>query len=487
MKKNFECFVIAMFSAILGAVVFNYTLDLNAKSLTNGINSNVVTEQKQQIALKTNAEIKDEANNSKEYNAMQHQINAQIQQFYDDKERLMMFNSIIDLIKGKYVEEVEEKKIFENALNGILSGLDPHSAFLNEKDFKETQTQIKGEFGGLGIVVTKDSNFIKVISPIEDTPAFKAGVKAGDYIGQIGKESTYNMSLTDAVDRMRGKVGEKVKITILRKGETKPIVLDLKREIIRVDSVKGEIKDNNIIYMRITNFIQPTKNDFVKIYTQLKNEIKGEKVAGVVLDLRNNPGGLLNQAVEISGLFLGENKTVVSIKGRNGIVLEVFNTPNKPALIDKDIPVAVLINEGSASASEIVAGALKDHKRGILLGNRTFGKASVQEIFDLRNGTGLKITTARYYTPSGYSLQADGIAPDIEVKNAEIKYIDNDFEIREKDLKGHLVGENEDIVSKSIKENIKKDEKTKKQEDIKDYQLSRAIDLIRGINFFKKK
>ena len=380
---------------------------------------------------------------------------------------------IIQRIKLSYVEEVDDNKIYEGALKGILSSLDPHSAYLNEKEFKEMQVQTKGEFGGLGIVVTKDSNFIKVVSPIDDTPAARAGVLAGDYISEIDGKNTFDMSLMDAVDLMRGKVGEKIKIVVLRKGETKPLEFTLRRENIKIEAVKGKIIDDGILYIRISNFIETTYKDTVAIINKNKKNLKG-----IILDLRNNPGGLLDQSIKISEIFLDGGKVVVSIKGRDEEFLEEYKSSNKKALVS-GIPVVILVNEGSASASEIVAGALQDHKIATIMGEKTFGKASVQQLFPLYNGGAVKLTIARYYTPLGRSIQLDGIKPDIEVKKGEIKYSENNFEIREKDLAGHL--ENEDIVTETIN-NIKKEEK-----QITDYQLLRALDFINGINFYNHK
>ena len=380
---------------------------------------------------------------------------------------------IIQRIKLSYVEEVDDNKIYEGALKGILSSLDPHSAYLNEKEFKEMQVQTKGEFGGLGIVVTKDSNFIKVVSPIDDTPAARAGVLAGDYISEIDGKNTFDMSLTDAVDLMRGKVGEKIKIVVLRKGETKPLEFTLRRENVKIEAVKGKIIDDGILYIRISNFIETTYKDMLAIINKNKKNLKG-----IILDLRNNPGGLLDQSIKISEIFLDGGKVVVSIKGRDEEFLEEYKSSSKKALVS-GIPVVVLVNEGSASASEIVAGALQDHKIATIMGEKTFGKASVQQLFPLYNGGAVKLTIARYYTPLGRSIQLDGIKPDIEVKKGEIKYSENNFEIREKDLAGHL--ENEDIVTETIN-NIKKEEK-----QITDYQLLRALDFINGINFYNHK
>ena len=390
------------------------------------------------------------------------------------------FKYIIERIKLSYVEDVDEKKLYDGALKGMLSSLDPHSSYLTDKEFKEMQIQTKGEFGGLGIVVTKDSNFIKVVSPIDGTPAFKAGIKTGDYISEINGKNTFDMSLTDAVELMRGKVGEKVKIVVLRKKETKPLEFSLRRENIKIDSVSGKLRKDGILYIRISNFIENTQKDILSLI----NKYKKEKIEGVVLDLRNNPGGLLDQSIKVSEIFLDGDKVVVSIKGKKNQFLEEYKTTNKKAVLS-NIPIVVLVNEGSASASEIVAGALQDYKVAIVIGEKTFGKASVQQLFPLVDGGAIKLTIARYYTPSGRSIQLDGIEPDIFVKNAKVIYdSDNDHEVREKDLTGHL--EN-DIVTKTIKELKDNEKEEKEEEDSDDFQLLRAVDFIKGINFYNKK
>lgn len=407
-----------------------------------------------------------------------------------------IFNYVVERIKVSYVEDIEDKTIYENALKGILSSLDPHSGYLNDKEYKEMQIQTKGEFGGLGIVVSKDNNFIKIISPIDDTPAHRAGIQSGDYIAEIDGVDTFDMSLVSAVEKMRGKIGTKVKLVILRKGESKPLEFNLRRELIKAESVKGEIKKDNIIYLRISNFIETTQQDVISIINKLKMNIKNNNkngsIKGVILDLRNNPGGLLDQSVKISELFLDGNKTVVSIRGKNNQFLEDFKTSNKKALIS-NVPIVVLVNEGSASASEIVAGALQDYKVAIVMGEKTFGKASVQQVFPLVNGGAIKITMARYYTPLGRSIQLDGIVPDIIVKKGTIVFNDKEHpEIREKDLKGHLqkqeINENEDIIQQTIKEKTKeKNNVDDLSENSNDYQLLKALDLINGVNFYNSK
>ncbi|MBO4956537.1 MAG: S41 family peptidase [Rickettsiales bacterium] len=497
MKKAIRYFIYVLFVCVLGISAYmvlqnsNYTIkfvnknEIDEKHYVNTIN------KEQQVIQDGKVEEKN-ANNSvvvgsNTINNLKFMVGG-VGKDVDNKD---LFDYVIERIKASYVEEVKDKEIYESALKGILSSLDPHSMYLNEKEFKEMQVQTKGEFGGLGIVVTKDSNFIKVVSPIDDTPAARAGILSGDYISEIDGTDTFDMSLTDAVDKMRGKVGEKVKIVVLRKGENKPLEFSLKREIIKIDAVKGSIKNNNIIYLRITNFIETTQQDTINMFNTLKNKITDSKVAGVILDLRNNPGGLLDQSIKVSELFLDGNKTVVSIKGRDNQYFEDYKTNNKKALI-KNVPIVVLVNEGSASASEIVAGALQDYKVAIVMGEKTFGKASVQQVFPLMNGGAVKMTIARYYTPLGRSIQLDGIVPDIIVKKGEVVFSNKLYpEIREKDLKGHLEKHNnsEDILTKTVKE---KKEEMKSQDviddsDLKDYQLLKAIDLINGVNFYNKK
>ncbi|MDR2077686.1 MAG: S41 family peptidase [Rickettsiales bacterium] len=399
-----------------------------------------------------------------------------------------LFDYVLDSIRTRYVESVEDKKLYESALGGLLDSLDPHSSYMTEKEYKEAKIHIAGEFGGIGIVVTKDTNFIKVISPIDDTPAHRVGIKSGDYIGEIDDKSTYDMSLSEAVEKMRGKPGTKVKISILRKGENEPLYFDLKREIIKTDTIKGNIENNDIIYMKITHFNGNTQKDMISMFNKLKKSLDGKTPGGYILDLRNNPGGSLDQAIKVCELFLEKDKAIVSIKGRDERLIEVYRSGVDDVLIDIS-PLVVLVNEGSASASEIVAGAFQDHKRAVILGTKTFGKASVQSVIPLSNGGAIKLTTARYYTPNNRSLQADGIEPDIVVEDAEIKFRSGTKKLREENLTGHLrkdkdknsKGE-EDIVDKTIKKNINND-----GHKIEDYQLSKAIDLIIGINIYAKK
>lgn len=464
MKKALEYFVLSLFVFVIGSFLF---IKLN---LNSNLNDSIITKSSDILALSDTTKPKTSENN----------FDFSFNVGNIDKDTENSFKYIVERIKLSYVEDIDEKKLYEGALKGMLSSLDPHSTYLTDKEFKEMQIQTKGEFGGLGIVVTKDSNFIKVVSPIDGTPAAKAGILAGDYIAEIDDKSTFDMSLTDAVELMRGKVGGRVKIVVLRKNEKEPLNFNLRREVIKIDSVSGELRKDGILYVRISNFIENTHKDLVALI----NKYKKEEIKGVILDLRNNPGGLLDQSIKVSEVFLDGNKVVVSIKGKNNQFLEDYKTSNKKAILT-NIPIVVLVNEGSASASEIVAGALQDYKVAVIMGEKTFGKASVQQLFPLVNGGAIKLTIARYYTPLGRSIQLDGIEPDIFVKKAEIKYEDlKSREVREKDLDGHL--EN-DIVDKTIKELKKNKEEETKEDDINDFQLLRAVDFIKSINFYNKK
>lgn len=479
MKKAFEYFIYTLFIFTISFFV----VDTRYKSIILNNEKQIYLSENDVSLLNKDQKIQIKSGDVGNVNSNKLMFDLNNFNFKQQKNNEDLFQYVKERIKLSYIEDIDDDKIYENAMNGMLSSLDPHSAYLSKKDFKEMQVQTKGEFGGLGIVVTKDSNFIKVVSPIDDTPAARAGILSGDYISQINDKQTFDMSLLEAVDIMRGKVGEKVKITVLRTGETKPLEFELKREKIKIDSVKGEVLNNNIIYIRITNFIESTQQDTINMFNNLKSSLNKNELKGVVLDLRNNPGGLLDQSVKISELFLDKDKTVVSIKGKNEQFLETYKTTKDNVLIDKSIPLIVLVNEGSASASEIVAGALQDHNRAVILGVKTFGKASVQQIFPLGNGGAMKITIARYYTPLGRSIQLDGIVPDIIAEKGEVKFNKNNFEIREKDLQGHLEKENkvkkDDIVEKTIKEKA-----VNNSNYITDYQLLKAIDLIKGINFF---
>lgn len=406
-----------------------------------------------------------------------------------DKE---IFDFVLGEVVNDYVREVDVRLLYEYALKGLLSSLDPHSSYLNEEEFKEMKVKSKGEFGGLGIVVTKEQGFIKVVSPIDDTPAFRAGIKTGDYISEINGELTYDMALEKAVEKMRGKPGTKVKIVILRRGESEPKNVELTREIIKVNAVKGHLEANDVIYMKITNFSENTRKELVAMWQKLNASLNGKKPTGLVLDLRNNPGGLLEQAVEVSELFLEKDKVVVSTRGRDNKFFEVYKSSAEDIMI-KDIPVVVLVNEGSASASEIVAGALKDHGAAVIMGTKTFGKASVQVVMPLVNGSAVRMTVAKYYTPNEVDIQQTGIVPDIIVPEATLNYHDKSWVVTEAELANSLkndagdVAKNknkDDVVSLALKKNM---EKENNKDTVRDYQLSRALDTIATMNYLKEK
>lgn len=404
----------------------------------------------------------------------------------DTYEMLNLFGDIMERTKISYVEEVSDQKLIESAINGMLSSLDPHSSFLDAKSFQYLNEQTQGKFGGLGIEVTMENGVVKVVSPIDDTPAFKAGLKPGDYIISLDGTTVVGMSLNEAVDKMRGKVGTKIKLTI-RRGTQKPFDVTLKREEIKIQSVKSEIKAKDVAYIRVSSFSEEVdkniKDALAKMQKDTKNQIKG-----VVLDVRNNPGGLLDQAVAVSDLFLDEGE-IVSTRSRNEEDTIKYNA-TKGDIIN-GLPIVVLINDGSASASEIVAGALQDHKRAIVMGQKSFGKGSVQSVIPFSKYGAIRLTTARYYTPSGRSIQAKGIEPDIEVKPAKIEEYDfSAYSISEAELKNALKNENSE--DKSAKAKGKKDAKdgteSENDEDMqKDYQLLRAVDTIKALSIYNNK
>ena len=386
---------------------------------------------------------------------------------------LKFLGESIEKIKTDYVEHVDNKEIVESAINGILSSLDPHSSFLNAKSLEDMKVQTKGEFGGLGIEVTMENGFVKVISPIDNTPAYKAGIKAGDYITHLDKKSVIGLSLNEAVSKMRGTIGSKLEVTVGRKN-MEPFDVTIKRDVIKITSIRSRL-EKDVGYVRITTFSEQTRKSATEAIKKLK---KNKNLKGYVLDLRNNPGGLLEQAVAISNLFL-EKGEIVSTRGRDLENPEIYKA--KPGDIIKGLPLVVLINSGSASASEIVAGALQDHKRAIILGTKSFGKGSVQTIIPVHPFGALRMTTAKYFTPSGKSIQKKGIVPDIVVEQAKVERIDKRNANRESDLKGALDNPVNNLEKKN-NENLNKETK----EAIDDFQLSRALDLVRGISLYKK-
>lgn len=415
------------------------------------------------------ASVKAEEKSEKEINAETYEL-------------LNLFGEVLERSRASYVEDVSDKQLIEAAINGMLTSLDPHSSFLDEKSFKYMTEQTKGKFGGLGIEVTMENGLVKIVSPIDDTPAFKAGLKPGDYIINIANEPVMGLTLQEAVDKMRGKPGTKLKLTITRAGE-KPFDVTIKREEIKIQSVKTEIMSKDVLYIRITSFNEETDNMVKKAVEKAKKELKKE-LKGIVLDVRNNPGGLLDQAISVSDLFL-EKGEIVSTRSRNEE--DTIKYTAKPGDIAQGLPIVVIINDGSASASEIVAGALQDHKRGIVLGEKSFGKGSVQTVIPLGRDIAMRITTARYYTPSGRSIQAKGIEPDIDVKPAKVEVIDK-YSFSEAGLRNALKNDNDKKENKEEngKEAAKQTDEAKEKEEriAKDYQLTRAIDLVKALKLY---
>ena len=419
-------------------------------------------------------------------------------------DELRTFAEVYGKIKSDYVETVEDKKLINEAINGMLTGLDPHSSFLDVEGFKDLQAGTQGEFGGLGIEVGMEDGLVKVISPIEDSPAFKGGVKSGDLIMQLVEKLVKGMSLNDAVKIMRGKPNTSIKLTILRKGENKPIYITLIRAIIKTQSVKYKLPEPGYAYLRVTQFQEHSAEDLAKAIKALREQNKGP-LKGLVLDLRNNPGGLITAAVGISAAFVPKDALVVYTEGRTeDAKMRLTANPENYArggqsgdfLADlpadiKTVPMVVLINGGSASASEIVSGALQDHKRAVIMGTQSFGKGSVQTILPMNNGTAIKLTTARYFTPNGRSIQAKGIVPDIVVEDATVNTAEQGMNLREADLSNHLSNPKE--AETSVKEapkppTVKKDDrqatdKTPMEAGTKtDYQFMQAVNLLKGID-----
>ena len=394
-------------------------------------------------------------------------------------EDLRTFTEIFGRIKRDYVEPVSDKKLLEDAVRGMLSGLDPHSAYLVAEEYQELKEGTTGQFGGLGIEVTMENGFIKVVSPIDDTPAQKAGIKTGDLIIKLDDQPVKGMSLTDAVKKMRGEPGSKIVLTIVREGEEAPLKLTLARDIIKVKSVKSRMLEKGYGYVRISSFQSGTGDALKAALAALKKE-NGGNLKGLVLDLRNNPGGVLNAAVEVSDAFL-KSGLIVYTEGRIENSEMRFNAAPDD-LID-GAPIVVLINAGSASASEIVAGALQDQKRAVIMGEKSFGKGSVQTILPTSNGAAVKLTTARYYTPSGRSIQAEGIEPDIPLARVKLETLDKaDFiPIKEADLSGHLQKGKGTPGGK--KEGLETD---KDKLEVEDYSLHEALNLLKGISIIKK-
>jgi len=394
---------------------------------------------------------------------------------------LNLFSEVFEKVRSEYVEEKTDQEIIEAAIQGMLSSMDPHSSFLNADHFKDMQVQTKGQFGGLGIQVSMDpSGLIKVISPIDDTPAYKAGIKAGDLISHLDGERVSGLTLNQAVDKMRGAVGADITMTVRRNGE-KPFDVTITRAVIKVPSVRDRM-EGDIGYIRITSFTEQTEIGLKRSIEKFNKE-KGDLLKGIVLDLRNNPGGLLDQAIAVSDAFLNSGE-IVSTRSRRAEDTQRFNA--RPGDIADGLPIVVLINGGSASASEIVAGALQDHARALILGTRSFGKGSVQTIMPLGVNGAMRLTTARYYTPSGRSIQAVGIEPDIKVELAKIEKLGSGSSNREADLRGSLENTDDNAKERQKKADDELNGKDKEDEKPVDYQLSRALDLIEGISLYSE-
>ena len=416
---------------------------------------------------------------------------------FDD---LRSFVQILDKVKAEYVEPVDDKTLLQNALRGMLSGLDPHSTYMNKEEYKDMNVVTTGKFGGLGIEVQMQDGLVKVITPIDDTPASKAGIKPGDLIVKIDDSPVQGMSLNDAVSKMRGDKDTKVKLVVVRESAQQPLTFDLKRDLIKVTSVRGRLLEPGYAYVRISQFQIDTGENFVDMVTKLKKQ-NGAPLKGMVLDLRNNPGGLLDAAVKISDALL-EKGPIVSIRGRDPENTREFDATPGDVLDGK--PLVVLVNGGSASAAEIVAGALQDQRRGILVGTKTFGKGSVQTIIPLQNDDAIKLTTARYYTPSGRSIQAEGIVPDVvlqPVKISKIDGLDGDGFIKEADLKGRLDNPNAKPAPKAgdkdkadkVPDAAKPDPDSAKATtdaakpdgdnlQLSDYELFEGLNLLKGLS-----
>ena len=399
---------------------------------------------------------------------------------------LRNFSDIFARVKTDYVEAVDDKTLLENAIRGMLSGLDPHSTYLNSDEYKELKIGTTGKFGGLGIQVGMEDGFVKVISPIDDTPAYRAGLEAGDLIIRLDDKSVKGMTLNDAVKIMRGDPGTDIKLTVIREGADKPLPFTVTRDIISVKSVKSRILEPDYGYIRITNFQSKTARDLVSELGKLKKDNKNE-LKGLVLDLRNNPGGVLSAAADVSDAFINNGKLVFT-KGR--IENSEFEFNAKPGDIMNGLPLVVLINGGSASASEIVAGALQDHHRAVIMGSKSFGKGSVQTIQELRSGGAVKITTARYFTPSGRSIQGEGITPDIILDRYNISdsKADTSLHIKESDLSGSISNptKSQQAIKKAEEEGKKEEEKHPKIKASEDFQLYEALLLLKGLNILSK-
>ena len=411
----------------------------------------------------------------------------------DTYKQLNLFGDVFERIRSQYVKEVKDEELIEAAINGMLASLDPHSSYLNPKNFEDMQVQTRGEYGGLGLEVTQESGVVKVVSPIDDTPAERAGIKAGDYITHLDGEQVMGLTLTEAVEKMRGEVGEPIVLTVVRKGEKAPLEITITRDVIKIKSVRYRVEDE-VGYVRITSFTETTEENLKDALAAIKEEL-GANMQGVVLDLRNNPGGLLDQAIAVSDAFLDRGE-VVSTRTRNDRSVQRYNA-RKGDMIDGK-PLVVLINGGSASASEIVAGALQDHQRGVVVGTQSFGKGSVQTVIPLGANGAMRLTTAYYFTPSGTSIQGDGILPDVVVEQLRLEDAEavNTRRRSEASLRGSLENPNVDEEGTEAEQESGDDqdqtaddagdEEEEEEEEVlttaqRDYQLNYAFNLIRGM------
>ena len=397
--------------------------------------------------------------------------------------QLKLFGDVFERVRADYVEDVSDERLIELAIQGMLSSLDPHSSYLNADSFRDMRVQTKGEFGGLGIEVTMENGFVKVVSPIDDTPAFRAGIEAGDLITHLDAKPVLGLTLNEAVDMMRGPVNSDIILTIRRNGR-EPFDVSITRDIIKITSVRSRTEEN-IAYIRITTFNEQTAPGLEAELNKRRDEL-GDGLQGILLDLRNNPGGLLDQAIAVSDAFLDKGE-IVSTRGRDTEEGQRFNA--RPGDLAEGLPVVVLINAGSASASEIVAGALQDHRRAIIMGDPSFGKGSVQTIIPLPGHGAMRLTTSRYYTPSGTSIQATGIVPDIEVSQARIETIEARRRNREADLRGALdnTEPGEAVGVPGAGAGTTGEDATGEDAEPQDYQLTRALDLLRGLRLFSER
>ncbi|WP_026988530.1 S41 family peptidase [Fodinicurvata fenggangensis] len=410
----------------------------------------------------------------------------------DTYKQLKLFGEVFERVRADFVEEVSDRELIEAAIEGMLADLDPHSGYLDSESFKDMREQTRGEFGGLGIEVTMEDGVVKVVSPIDDTPAFRAGVQAGDLITHIDGEPIMGMNLNEAVKLMRGPVDTNIEVTI-RRGNEEPFDLEITRDIIQVQSVRSRVEED-IGYIRLTSFTEQTMSGLEEAFGEIRDEL-GDDMKGIVLDMRNNPGGLLDQAISVSDAFLDRGE-IVSTRGRTEDEAQRWNAEGGD--MAEGLPIVVLINGGSASASEIVAGALQDHRRAIVLGTPSFGKGSVQTVIPLSGNGAMRLTTARYYTPSGRSIQAKGIEPDILVEQARLEKLDNGRIRREEDLPRHLENDFDNGVPTEIETPDSQEQGNSEDEEEpmvspedqgdpeQDYQLARALDLLRGLSLLSQ-